>query len=73
MFGDFRYVWNRGFDGQPQFGIIGLHCCEGLFEVTGMNPYAEQLTPIMTGIFKDTSVVSDLLEIIGENMLLQRS
>ena len=54
-------------------GIIGLHCCEGLFEVTGMNPYAKQLTPIMTGIFKDTSVVSDLLEIIGENMLLQRS
>ena len=34
---------------------------------------AKQLTPIMTGIFKDTSIVSDLVEIIGENMLLQHS
>ena len=69
MFGDFRWVWIRGHDGQPQFGIIGIHGCDKLFETTGMNPYAEQLTPVITGIFRDTRCVPDLISLIDKHML----
>lgn len=69
MFGDFRWVWIRGQDRQPRFGIIGLNNCEGLFEVTGMNPYGKQLTPLITGIFHDMSCAGELMELIAKNML----
>lgn len=69
MFGDFRWVWDRGHDMQPQFGIIGMHGCDGLFETTGMNPYAEQMTPIITGIFRDTKCVPELMAMIDKHML----
>ena len=69
MFGDFRWVWARGHDGQPQFGIIGLHNCDGLFEITGMNPYAKQMTPVVTGIFQDTNCVSEIIALIDKHML----
>lgn len=69
IFGDFRYVWNRGLTGQPHFGIIALHDDGDIFGVTGMNPYAEQLTPIITGIFKDPSHTEKLMTIIGEHLL----
>ncbi len=69
MFGDFRYVFVPGHYGVPQYGIIGMHGCDGLFEITGMNPYAEQLTPILTGIFRDTKYVPDLMSLIDKHML----
>ena len=69
MFGDFRWVWFEGQNRQPQFGIIGMHNCEGLFEVTGMNPYAKQLTPVITGYFRDTSCNDELIALIEKNML----
>lgn len=69
MFGDFRWVWNRGQDGQPQFGIFGMHNCEKIYDTVGMNPNAEQLTPIITGVFRDTSLVPDLMKLISEHML----
>ena len=69
MFGEFRCVWIRGHDGQPQFGIIGMHNCDGLFETTGMNPYANQLTPVITGIFRDTSHVQQLSSLIDRHMI----
>jgi len=70
MFGDFRWVWARGSEGMPHFGIIGMHNCDSIFEITGMNPYAEQLTPIMTGILQDDSYTEALMRLIGENMLI---
>jgi len=70
MFGDFRWVWARGSEGMPHFGIICMHNCDSIFEITGMNPYAEQPTPIMTGIFQDGSHTAALLKLIGENMLI---
>lgn len=69
MFGDFRWVWIRGHDGQPQFGIVGMHGCDKLFETTGMNPYATQLTPVITGICRDTRVMPDLVSLIDNHML----
>ena len=69
MFGDFRFIWMKGQDFQPQFGIIGMHNCDALFDVTAMNPYANQLTPIITGIFSDTHFMPELLSIIGKHML----
>ena len=69
MFGELRWVWVRGHDGQPQFGIIGMHKSDSLIEVTGMNPYAQQLTPIMTGIFKDTSCINEIMDFIYNHML----
>ncbi|MBR1635514.1 MAG: hypothetical protein IJ682_10695 [Lachnospiraceae bacterium] len=68
MFGDFRWVWTRGDDGMSHFGIIGMHECERLLETTGMNPYAEQLTPAMLAYLKNTSHTERLLQIIGENL-----
>ena len=69
MFGEFRCVWIRGQDGQPQFGIIGLHDSEELQTITGMNPYAEQMTPIITGIFRNTAFVPELIDLIHKHML----
>ena len=65
----FRCVWIRGHDGQPQVGIIGMHNCDGLFETTGMNPYANQLKPVITGIFRDTSHVQQLISLIDRHMI----
>ena len=69
MFSDFRWVWARGSDGMPHFGIIGIHNNEALFEVTGMNPYGEQLTPIMLYLAKNTTHYDVLLQIIGDHLL----
>lgn len=69
MFGDFRWVWIRGDDGQPHFGVIGMHNCEELSKTIGMDPYAKQLTPVMTGIFRDTVYVHDLIALINGHML----
>ena len=69
MFDDLRWIWNRGYDGQPHFGIIGMHNCDGLFEVTSMNPYAKQLTPIITGYLRDTSKMPEMMTIIEKHML----
>ena len=69
MFGDFRWVWIRGHDGQPQFGLVGLHNSDGLFDTTGMNPYVEQLTPVVTGILQDLSCVPELIALIEKHIL----
>lgn len=69
MFGDLRWIWTRGSDGMPRFGIIGIHNCEALAEMTGMNPFGKQLTPILIYLAKDTKYSEDLIRIIGENML----
>lgn len=69
MFGEFRYVWIRGHDGQPQFGIIGMHNCDGLFETTGMNPYANQLTPVITSTIQDIGHVQELISLIDKHMI----
>lgn len=69
MFGDFKWVWTTGRDFQPHFGIIGMHNCKGLFETTGMNPYATQMTPLITGIFHDTKYLPELMSLIERHML----
>lgn len=69
MFGDLRWIWTRGSDGMPRFGIIGIHNCEALAEMTGMNPFGKQLTPILIYLAKDTKYSEDLIRIIGENLL----
>ena len=69
MFSDFRWVWTRGSDGMPYFGIIGMHNEEALFEATGMNPYGEQLTPIMLYLAKDIMHYDKLIQIIGNHLL----
>ena len=46
-----------------------LHNCDGLFEITGMNPYAKQMTPVVTGIFQDTNCVSEIIALIDKHML----
>lgn len=69
MFTDFRNVWMRGRDGQPNFGIIGMHNCSGISEVTRMNPNANQATPVVTGIFRDSNCVSEIMSLIGRHML----
>ena len=68
MFGDFRWVWIKGRDGQPQFGLIGLHNCGGLYDTIGMNPYVEQLTPVITGFFRDASCVPELTSLIDKHL-----
>lgn len=70
MFGELRYIWIRGYDEQPQFGIIGMHNCDNLQKVTGMNPYAEQPTPVLTGILRNTNCVNELIELIDKHMLV---
>ena len=69
MFGDFRWVWTRESNGMPHFGIVGIHNCEALFELTGMNPYGKQLTPIMLYLAKDPKYYDELFQIISDNLL----
>lgn len=69
MFGDFRYVFLTGYCGVPQYGIIGMHGCDGLFEITDMNPYAEQLTPVITGVFRNAKHMPSLISLIDKHML----
>ena len=54
---------------QPHFGIVGIHKSDEIFDVTGMNPNSEQLTSFITGIFRDTKYISDLIALISEHML----
>lgn len=72
MFNDFRWVWTRGSDGMPHFGIVGIHNDDALFEVTGMNPHGEQLTPIMLYLAKNTAHSDVLMQIIGDHLLKSR-
>lgn len=69
MFGDFRWVWTRGNVGMPHFGIVGMHGCDGLFEITGMNPYAIRQTPILLAYLKDSKHTNSLMDIIAKHML----
>ena len=39
------------------------------FETTGMNPYATQMTPLITGIFHDTKYLPELMSLIERHML----
>ena len=69
MFGEFRWVWTCGTNGMPHFGIVGLHNREALFEITGMNPFGKQLTPIVLYQAKDTRYCHKLCQIIEKNLL----
>ena len=69
MFGDFTLTWCRGRDLKPQFGIFGMHNCDDIYKITGMNPFAKQMTPIITGVFHEISYVPDLMKIIHTHLL----
>ena len=69
MFNDFKWVWTQGENGMPHFGIVGLHNREELFEITGMNPFGKQLTPILLYQAKDTRYCHKLCQIIGKHLL----
>lgn len=70
MFGDFRQIFlSRMSDGGRRYGIIGMHNCNNLYEITGMNPYALQPTPIIVYLAKEPKHFDKLIQIIGENML----
>lgn len=70
MFGDFRQIFlPRLSDGGHRYGIIGLHNCEKLYEITRMDPYADQPTPIIVYLAKEPKHFDELIQIIGENLL----
>lgn len=69
MFVDLRYIWQRVDGLQPHFGIIPLHNSDRLFDITGINPNAPQLAPIMTGHFQDESHIAELMDLIRNHML----
>ena len=69
MFGDFRYVWTRGTCGQSHMGIIPLHDDGDIYNVTGIAPYAKQLTPIFIGNLRERKHIGALIKIIGQHML----
>ena len=70
MFGDLKWVWTHGPLGMPHFGIVGIHNCDALFEITGMNPYGKQLTPIVLYFAKEKKYYDEICKIIGKNLLL---
>ncbi len=69
MFDDFRYVWTKGADGMPHFGIVGMHNCDSLYKITGMNPFGRKLTPIIYYFSQDAKYFDELERIIAENLL----